>query len=240
MKVQSLMKSMVRLVLVSITFLTLVVVTVLLTKTRPGLQQSSLRIFKSHEAAPLETHAEGKNQKLSAVSKITPQDYKKAAILDQIIMTGNDNDPRLDRDLRKLSEGAKILFQQRYESLPGESLNERGTIVFLLGRNIQSEDDVEFLNEVLAEPPCLSMASCSQAAPPSAKEDAHHEAGTSVTLAYPQLQSLKAFEAYLRKPDKDPTLADAMKRSLENAQQSSIGQVSHMATTILQRLADNG
>lgn len=109
----------------------------------------------------------------------------KVATLEDILRLRNDNDPRLDRDFIGLSAEAKRLFREKYLATAPERRNERGTIVYLLGKNLQSKDDWAFFREVVAEPPCLSLENCSTAAAGSG------EAGDEVTLAYPSLVALR-------------------------------------------------
>ncbi|MBI5624030.1 MAG: hypothetical protein HY924_09645 [Elusimicrobia bacterium] len=120
------------------------------------------------------------------------QDLAKLRALSQILLSRNDNDPRLDRDFNDLSPAAKELFRRLYRELPPERRNERGTVVYLLGRNLSSAEDWEFLASVAGEPPCLSLSDCSKAWP----GDAEH-GGDEVTLAYPSLVALKSAEAAL-------------------------------------------
>src|SRR5581483_4960726 len=58
---------------------------------------------------------------------------------------------------------------------------------FLLGKNLRSAEDWEFLKRVVQEPPCQSMADCSK--PPPAKT--HGEESLEITLVYPQLVALE-------------------------------------------------
>ena len=99
--------------------------------------------------------------------------------LEEILASKNDNDPRLDTAFNVLTGEEKTLFRERYRSLAPEKRNERGTIVYLLGKN----GDWEFLREAAAEPPCLSLSDCAQAAPEGVADE--------VTLAYPSLVALK-------------------------------------------------
>ncbi len=110
----------------------------------------------------------------------------KLATLEDILRARNDNDPRLDRDFIGLSEEAKRLFRGKYRALAPERLNERGTIVYLLGKNLQTGDDWSFLRAVAAEPPCLSLENCS-----TASAAGGGESGDEVTLAYPSLVALR-------------------------------------------------
>ena len=133
----------------------------------------------------------------------TPEDEAKALLLEKILAARNDNDPRLDTEFNHLTLGARYLLEQRYQALAPEKRNERGTIVFLIGRNLAatggSSEDLAFLHAVLAEPPCLSMADCQRdTAPPTgseaANENSHLEAGMEVSLSYPQLTALDRME----------------------------------------------
>ncbi|PIR19042.1 MAG: hypothetical protein COV48_04205 [Elusimicrobia bacterium CG11_big_fil_rev_8_21_14_0_20_64_6] len=105
--------------------------------------------------------------------------------LEEILLSHNDNDPRLDRDFFELSRETKRLFRIKYGELAAEKRNERGTIVYVLGRNLTSPEDWEFLRTVAAEPACLSLADCSRASSESG------ESGDDVTLAYPSLVALR-------------------------------------------------
>jgi hypothetical protein len=109
----------------------------------------------------------------------------KLALLEEILRSRNDNDPRLDREFLGLTPEDKALFREAYAGLPRERLNERGTIVYLLGRSLTAREDWAFLRAVAAEPPCLSLADCAKA---SAAAGAH---GDEVTLAYPSLVALR-------------------------------------------------
>ena len=107
------------------------------------------------------------------------------AMLEDILRSRNDNDPRLDREFLGLSSEAKGLLREKYRGLAPERRNERGTIVYLLGKNLQTADDWSFFRAVAAEAPCLSLADCSTASAMSG------EAGDEVTLAYPSLVALR-------------------------------------------------
>lgn len=84
---------------------------------------------------------------------VTDKTATQLRILGEIFVSKNDNDPRLDSDLRKLDEEAKAAFRAKYRALPPELRNERGTIVFLLGRNLTTAGDYAFMKNVLSEPP---------------------------------------------------------------------------------------
>jgi len=117
----------------------------------------------------------------------------KVELLRSLLRAHNDNDRRLDTEFNGLSPETKELFRREYRALPLEKRNQRGTIVFLLGRNLAEPEDWAFLREVVSEPPCLSLADC-VGKPSSGGEEG---LGDEVTLAYPQLVALKAAERVL-------------------------------------------
>jgi len=91
----------------------------------------------------------------------------------------------LDRDFKGLSAAEKRAFREKYRSLPREKVNERGTIVYLLGKNLSEAADWAFMKRVVSEPPCFSLADCSK------KSADAPSPGDEVTLAYPQLVALE-------------------------------------------------
>ena len=126
----------------------------------------------------------------SPPTAVSGRDAAVLRTLDDILRSRNDNDPRLDSDFNALSPEAKRLLRERYAGLPRERRNELGTIVYLLGKNLSSAADWEFLRAVAAEPPCLSLADCSKRAPMGP--------GDAVTLAYPALVALEQAKDALR------------------------------------------
>ena len=163
----------------------------------------------------------------------TEQDRKQVLVLDAVIAGKNDNDPRLDRELRELTPAARALFRERYRSYPNEQRNEKGTVVFLLGRNLTSSEDFKFLGEVLAEPPCLSLESCGREST-DAKDD-HRNLGVDTTLAYPQIVALKSLERHLLTPGTKPQFIEDALTQLRTARGSKIQKVSELAEEILRR-----
>jgi hypothetical protein len=130
---------------------------------------------------------------------ITERDRQLDGILTQILASKNDNDKRLDTEFKNLSPGTKYLLKQKYASLPAEARNERGTIVFLLGRDLASSGtaaDFQFFDQVGAEPPCRSLGDCSQETK-AGPEDSHEETAIGVTLSYPQQVLLHTLQDYL-------------------------------------------
>jgi hypothetical protein len=119
-----------------------------------------------------------------------PAALAKLAELQDVLLARNDNDPRLDGDFNALTPQARRLFREAYARLPPEKRNERGTIVYLLGRNSLDADDWAFLRGVVSEPPCLSLADCGKK--PRTSDD--EAVGDEVTLAYPPLVALNQLE----------------------------------------------
>lgn len=161
------------------------------------------------------------------IAQAAPHDRAQLQTLNAVLSSGNDNDPRLDTELKELSPAAKALFQQKYASLPTEDRNGRGTIVFLLGRNITSESDVAFLHSVIQEEPCLNMANCKQ--PMRADDHGHSgETGMEVSLAYPQLMALKGLERLFQRDGNAALRADA-RETIHAATKSPTDKVAELA-----------
>jgi len=158
------------------------------------------------------------------LSHPTPASQAKAqlATLEDILSSRNDNDPRLDREFVGLSSEAKELFREKYRSFAPERRNERGTIVYLLGKNLQTADDWHFFRTVAAEPPCLSLADCSTASTVGG------EAGDEVTLAYPSLVALRQAQ---RAVEEGASRAEA-RGVLEAAKTSKMKAVLRLAASL--------
>lgn len=142
------------------------------------------------------------------------------SVLDEILRSRDDNDPRLDADFNGLSVETRRRFREKYRAIPPEGRNERGTIVYLLGKNLHAPEDWAFLREVAGEPPCLSLSDCARA--PSAGEDGSEDSGAAVTLAYPALVALKQAERVLAE---GPASARSEARSVARAGKGSRASV---------------
>jgi hypothetical protein len=173
----------------------------------------------------------------SEVRPLNPESQKKLGILKEILNTKNDNDPRMDTILKVLTEDDKAALRQYYETLKAEDRNGRGTVVFLLGRNIHGPEDFKFLDRVLTEAPCLSLADCTVEAGHGRgdrHDDGHGEMGSDVTLAYPQLATLHALGALLEAKPAPSAEYQAMVRVLiEKASHSPISSVAKKAQGLL-------
>ncbi|MGE5086172.1 MAG: hypothetical protein ACM3MG_07695 [Bacillota bacterium] len=180
--------------------------------TSPGAQE--LNAPQALSASPTTTTAE-----------LGPATKAQVQILHEILASKNDNDPRMDRDLKILTTEAKQAFRQEYKTLPTERRNDRGTVVFLIGRNIDSKEDLNFLGEVLNEPPCKSISDCSRTELGGSNRDHDdHQTGMAVTLAYPQLVTIHSLKNYLKK-NPDSALANQAKDLLAQAAHSTIPEV---------------
>jgi hypothetical protein len=164
---------------------------------------------------------------VSGVS-VSSESRKALAVLDEILRSKNDNDPRLDTAFSSLSPETKRLFREKYRGIPPERRNERGTIVFLLGEgNLREADDWAFLREVASEAPCLSLADCAKKPKPGA-DDAEAK-GDEITLAYPSLVALKQAEHVLETASASSKPAIEARRVLAAGRKSSTPAVARMA-----------
>ncbi|MBI4425406.1 MAG: hypothetical protein HY554_16875 [Elusimicrobia bacterium] len=146
------------------------------------------------------------------------------AALEEVLRAKDDNNPRLDRDFDGLTAEEKRLFRERYRALSPESRNERGTVVYLLGRNLSVPEDLDFLREVASEAPCLSLADCSRASSGSESSD-------EVTLAYPSLVALRQARLVLEAPPSG-ALAEAARQVIAAGRTSRAPVVARMAARI--------
>jgi hypothetical protein len=203
-------------------------------------RQDQLTLSAMHAEPAPASPGEGRSAPLLASNELRASDADLAQlrILDEVLAAHNDNDPRLDRELRALSPAAKALMRGRYAALATEKRNQRGTIVFLVGRDLSSADDVGFLHSVLTEPPCLSLSNCSVENKGSlAPEDHHHDAANEVTLAYPQLVAIKAIEAYLDRSGRGGAREPPLQGELEAPPPTPVHKVAALAQETLRKVS---
>ncbi len=155
---------------------------------------------------------------------------RKLQILKEIFTSKNDNDPRLDQDLKELTPHTKQALEEKYNSLHTELRNERGTLVFLIGRNLNSKEDFDFFRKVVSEAPCLSLNDCTNSINTSDSSDDNN--AVEITLNYPQIVALKSLKSYLIK---NPSSPEA-KSVLEEALKSKSRLVAQMASEIIKKL----
>jgi len=200
-------------------FLTGLAVVVLIVAVVSGLRvilntQNNSKPDSVEATSPSGASAEGAgllNSKAAAASPapvpVTERDRQLDQILTQILASKNDNDKRLDTEFKNLSPGTKYLLKQKYAGLPAEARNERGTIVFLLGRDLANSgtvEDFKFFDQVGAEPPCRSLGDCSQETK-AGPEDSHEESAIGVTLSYPQQVLMHTLQDYLSRQQASQT-----------------------------------
>ena len=169
--------------------------------------------------------------------RLTAEDQRKASVLEQILLKRNDNDPRIDTELKDLSPSLKRVLASRYRSWKPEKFNERGTIVFLVGREIREPADVDFLKSVLMEKPCLNISDCSKVPEAHSGEDDHREMVNETTIRYPQLMALSAlkekYELLKKNPEGKEELMRQIRSALEEATRSPDPRMVEEAEAIL-------
>ena len=158
--------------------------------------------FKASNQLPAPTVA---SRQASGVTQVTATMEEKSAVklqgsdlsqwqvFNSILETKNDNDPRTDLQLKKLSPLFHQALIEKYGAMPAENRNGKGFITFLVARDLNSVEDIQFLKKVYEESPCLSLADCQTTGP----DDSHHSSTNQVTLVYPQMNSLYQIENQL-------------------------------------------
>jgi hypothetical protein len=198
---------------------------------------ASRRAARFEDSVPAETEVTGTTMpdlssgtaapvppKLSAIPKSGAAQLQ---VLGEILDSKNDNDPRLDQELRELNAETKSQFRAKYQSLPLEKRNQRGLIVFLLGRNLTESVDFDFVQSVLSEAPCLSMANCAEPSPNATGS------GVGISAAYPQLVALESLSGYLKKLDMPEQLHARAWSLLVAAQKSKVAEVQNQALKLV-------
>ncbi len=163
---------------------------------------------------------------------LSNEEQTRLQTLDEILKSKNDNDPRLDQLFQHLSTGIKLAMEKRYQDFAREDRNGRGTIVFLISREITSAEDIQFLKSVYEEAPCTNMDGCSAA--PS--NDPHHSGVENTSLNYPQLVGLYQIEKTIR--NNPQAFSDSAQRAalldlLSKAKLFPVQSVQNRASTIL-------
>ncbi len=136
-----------------------------------------------------------KNDSLSA------SEMHQLSVVEEILGSANDNDPRIDSELMVLDLSVRQQLRARFRQLPREQLNRRGTLVFLLGRNLTSLDDFDFLAEVMKAPLCLSVSDCDRAPSGLPADEVGEPLQAKTLLAYPQFVARESLKGYLDKKD---------------------------------------
>jgi hypothetical protein len=154
--------------------------------------------------------------------------------LHEILKSKNDNDPRLDTELRTMSETFHKALYEEYRAMKPEARNERGTLVFLIARDLKTPADVEFLQSVYQESPCLNMGDCS--AGPDA--DPQDTGAQQTSLNYPQVAGLYQLDRQLsQRPEllRDPAFRSGIYNLLKFAENFPVPQVHQKAQQIREK-----
>ena len=175
-----------------------------------------------------------------SLDTLKPEEKAKIQVLSEIFQSKNDNDPRMDQVLKNLSEPVKAALQKQYLDTKAEMRNERGTIAFLIGRELRdgrgSKADVQFLKNVLMEKPCLSLNDCSKPSNSQSAEEQHLEGIHETTAHYPQLMDLRYLKQSLESGNLSPELRAEVISALEAARNSPNARVAQEAQAILSGL----
>lgn len=135
-----------------------------------------------------------RNQHLAdLVQKLSMADREKWDVLNTILNSKNDNDSRLDLQLRSMNPALHEVLYEKYELLALEDRNGRGLIAFLIARDMKSQEDFQFLQKIYQETPCLGLADCR--AP--INDGGEGPGSTQTTLVYPQMAVLFQIEKKL-------------------------------------------
>lgn len=166
------------------------------------------------------------------IENLTANEKVNWSVFEEILKTKNDNDPRLDQSLKKLSPAFRQALQEKYEVLPPEDHNGRGLVVYLIAREISSIDDFEFLKKMYQEPPCLSMQDCKSS---SGNVDPHHSSTDQTTLIYEKLSALYLIDKRISENPQllsEPTFRSGVIQVLAQAESFPVAAVHEKARDI--------
>lgn len=133
-------------------------------------------------------------ERLELSTHLIDENKVKWDVFEDILHTKNDNDPRLDQDLKNLSPEFHMALIEKYSKIPPENRNGKGLIVFLIARDLTGPDDFQFLKSIYEEKPCLSLIDCNKIG----NDDPHHAGANQTTLVYPQQVGLFLLEKRLQ------------------------------------------
>lgn len=185
------------------------------------------------EALPSAVPRPSQNEPIADIA-LSPEDQKRWGVVEELLKSKNDNDPRFDSELSQLSPELKKQIYARYAQLPEESRNERGTLVYLAARDIQYPEDLQFIESIYQEEPCKSLADCRH----TGDVDLHMEAVNQTSLDYPQKVGLYLLEKNLAKNPQmltDEKLRKEVQRILLSALRFPISSVQNQAKNIIQK-----
>lgn len=204
------------------------------------LKPSQLDFSKNNQIQPPSSvedriPAISKNEnRMESPSGLSEKDRKAWSVLEEILISKNDNDPRMDQDFKDMSSELHEALYKKYDSLQMENRNGRGLVVFLIARDLKSSADTEFLRKIYQESPCTSFEDCKSVG----SDDPHFSGINQTSLMYPQLAGLYALESNLSQhPEslKDPNLRDGFLGILKQAAEFPVPVVQQKAEEIRKR-----
>lgn len=153
--------------------------------------------------------------------------------VESILRTKNDSDPAVN-DLKGLSADFHKALFEKYNYLKMEDRNGRGFIVFLVANNLKSAEDLDFLQKVYQEAPCLSLENCGV----TTNDDSHSAGVNQTTTIYPQLVGLYQIEKQLTaNPEllNDPAMRAGILATLKQAEAFPVPAIYEFAAKIRQK-----
>jgi hypothetical protein len=156
-----------------------------------------------------ETQGAASVQAQAVQNSLSPQETAQLRAYEEIRDSKNDNDPRIDQDLRHLSPAVHQALIKDYTQMQPEKRSERGLVVFLIARDANTLEDLQFLTSVYEEPPCVSLENCSK----PQKSDPHLGGIEETTLTYPQTAGLFQLQRKLESADGASLLKDESKKA---------------------------
>jgi len=200
-------------------------------KTQPALKPSDVDFTRGNHPgetsvdgtagaakAPAAAATERPKMNLDAPTGLSEKEAAQWKIFQEVITSRNDNDPRVDQELKTLSPQMHEGLRRTYQQIPAENRNSRGLIAFLIARDLTSIEDAQFLTAIYQEQPCLSMADCSQLG----ASDPHMDAVNQTSLNYPQLAGLYQLEQRLENTPEilqNPEIRQEISNMLREARQ---------------------
>ncbi len=189
----------------------------------------SLKDNKS-EVQPLTILSEPKEVE-KAPAQFNSEEQRKWGMIQEIMKSKNDNDPRLDKEFRDMTLAFHAELFHQYQTLPMESRNERGLIAFLIARDIKNSQDMEFLKSIYNEKPCMSLNDCTT----TSESDPHLAGIDQTSVNYPQLAALYQIEKQLNSGNKifeSNDFKDQLRQVLAHASQFPVPMVQKKADAI--------
>ena len=173
-----------------------------------------------------------------------PTDSEKLRILDDILASRNDNDPRMDHELR-LFGPPQDCPDRKISADPARETERSRHGRLSRGPEPDSRAGLRFSSGVLGEPACLSLADCEKSVSKGAGAEDASASAAAVTLAYPQWVALRSLEAYLSQPGAEPAAArpafeGAALEALRAALKSPNGAIAERAAALLNRFRAQG